>query len=1350
MKRFGTAIAIVIANLLIAGAVEEKGVGGSSFHKNDITYSTSIPTPHVKWAAKLPGGPIKGFFIPSVQYGRDMVELMQRLELAPTTVTIDRNWDTNCWGIGDYYGHEYRGDRDDFQIVYGYVEKDLTGPAVFEVLVIPGLNGWSRMTRPARDAILKRVSAGAGLVLIHPFVGDVKNHPFKGEEREGDTRIWEISPLVECPDDFIGESGYPELNKSAITSGKWEINPGHFITAGQPMSLLPEGNIGGSFYKYKARGNVLIKSGEYPIVATGNYGKGRVVALAYLEDGFIPSASKPGGISDLDGFPASTMEPTSTGIYWDYWEYYYSLFARAIVWAAGRDSTLEIRSLRAEPAGEEALRFVLSTPTPRKIEIDIAAKSAVGQKCGAYRQAAALPAGETALTVPASALRPPSGWPGGKVIFDMILRDSDTGATLNWGSADFDYPRRATISGISPATDVYRRGETLSAVVRAAGDLSNLSLRLKASDDLDRTISSESHPARPERYFYCGLQDFLGRYVYLTAELEDSRGAIVDQLRARPVLVVQESRRQKEFNPLVSFGTAKHFFQAARMKQVRAAAADTGFTWGGSINNSLNIPRGAFGVYWYDRGPTTPEALEKAIEDYQRTQDFETLQYLTKKELYRRTGDTKFLARNPSFLDNAFLDRLKDIVFAVARGKARYNMDYYFVGDEGSLTSYTDPYDFDWAPEALVAFRRWLEQEYGSLAALNRSWQSKFTRWEDVLPFTTGQAAQSRNYAPWADHRTFMEISFAGAYQSVRDAAVAGDPDAHIALSGTQVTTAYNGCDWYRLDRVIDDFLSYDGGNQWDLHRSFAKPGSMIGFWTGYESRGLAIQNAIWTAAIHGVLHPNIFWMLSYLNPDFTYSQGAQDMGETFKTLRFGGVGKLLMESERLRDGIALHYSMPSVHAASITHNYPERGHREMMRDFPANQDGWVRTIKDLGLQFDFVAYEKVEKGMLSGYRLFVLPFSMAISPAEAKAIREFAENGGIVLADAAAGLMDNHCAWVPAGVLNDLFGIATASSPERRLAGSSVVERNEDGDVTEQKKTPGITGPIAISDEGSRWGLRVENLRGVEAVESGIHAKTGTALVKIGDTDAVIVRQVGKGWAIYLNALLDRYPDLRAKGYGGEGYRSLISALFAHLNIKPVIRVLTADGKALSQTQVARYRFGNNEVLAIVKENVGVEGVAGRDGVSIYSDARLGKVAREDLFIRLPERRFATDITANRSLGQEETVRSSITTGGALVLGLSRTTDSLKLSGPAKAHLGEHLGFRIQCSVSGKHLLRCHFSAPDGSFLTAYARNVLVDGVAGTVTFPSALNDAPGRYRLVVTDLVGGATAETGFTLEQ
>src|SRR6267143_5009174 len=377
---------ILLASLSLLSYGEEVGVGGSAFHKNDITYSTEVLTPHVDWASNLPGGPIKSFFIPSVQYGRDMVELMQRLSLQPTTVSIDRSWDINCWGIGDYYGHEYRGDRDDFQTVYGYVEKDIVGPAHFEVIVIPGLNGWSRMTRATRDAILHRVQLGAGLVLLHPFVGDVKGHPFKGDESIGDERIWELSPLIGVANDAVNERGYPEINQDAVTKGKWEVAQKHFITEGLPLELLPEGSVGGSFYKYRADGEVLIKSGAYPIVAAKSYGKGRVVALGYAEEGFTPQS----------------VNPVETRLYWDYWEYQYSLLARSILWASGREAEVRINELTAGPA---SIKLNLKSNKTRRIEIEVDGKNEFGEPLGSHRTIRDLMAGDTLIEIPANTLR---------------------------------------------------------------------------------------------------------------------------------------------------------------------------------------------------------------------------------------------------------------------------------------------------------------------------------------------------------------------------------------------------------------------------------------------------------------------------------------------------------------------------------------------------------------------------------------------------------------------------------------------------------------------------------------------------------------------------------------------------------------------------------------------------------------------------------------------------------------------------------------------------------------------------------------------------------------------------------
>ena len=1272
-------LVIVAITLLLfhASAQEARSVGGSTFPKNDITYSTSVVTPHVPWATKLPQGPIKGFFIPSIQYGRDMVELMQRISLAPTTDSIDRNWDINCWGIGDFYGHEYRGDRDDFRTVYEYVEKDLTGNTQYEVMLIPGINGWSRMTRATRDAILRRVQAGAGLVLLHPFVGDVKGHPFKGDEATGDERIWELSPLFGVADDTVNERGYPEINRDAVTKGKWELGETHFITEGLPLELLPEGTIGGSFYRYQSKGNVLIKSGSNPILSVSNYGKGRVVSMGYVEEGFTPEA----------------INPIENKIYWNYWEYQYSLLARALLWAAGRTTPVRIESVTANQQG---LKLSLNSSSQQSVQIEVNGRNEFGQSLGSTSVDKTLNRGSNPIDIAAAKFQPATGWPGGRQIFDVIIRDARDKSTLNWGAATFTTPKQALMTSTKTAVDVYKRGETLSAVLRATGNLNGLQMRMQVSDDLGRLLGTVSAPARGERTFTFQLKDFLGKFALVKGELLDQRGAIVDQLQAKPVMVVQDKRREKEYTALVSFGGTKHYLQDAQMEMVRGAAADTGFTWSNDVDNSLNIPRGTFGVYWYDRGPTTPQDMERAIADYQKTGDFEALGYLTKKELYKRTGDKKFLQRTPSFNDPSVLKNLGDIVRASARNKARYNMDYYFVGDEGSLTSYGDAVDFDWNPHTLAEFRQWLQQQYKSLTALNQEWRTSFKDWNSVVPYTTDEARKSRNFAPWADHRTFMEITFARAYQTARDAALEGDPDAHIAVSGTQATNAYNGADWSRLDRVIDDFLSYDGGNQWDMHRSFAKPNAMIGFWTGYGSHGLAVQNAIWTAAIHNVLHPNIFWMYSFLNPDLTHSASARDMGKAFNSLRSEGVGKLLMESTRRQDGIALYYSMPSIHAASIL-GYHQRSSDDddevadkARLSFTANRDGWVKTIKDLGLQFDFLSSDDVAKSGIPNdkYRVVILPLALALSDEEVGRLADFVERGGVVIADAAPGWMDEHCAWRTNDKVNKLFGIVSA--PPDKL------------DIK--------------------------------------HASD--------NSNIPIVNRTGAGWTVYLNTTWDIYPKLRAAKFGGEWYRQSARAMFEKAGIKPAILVTSPDGQPLSQAQIARYQFGDAEILAIVKDNLAIAGVVGQDGVTTYTDANLGQVAKQELTIKLPRKYYVADVRTGKQLGFTDVIHSSILVGDALVLGLSPEVNELKFEGPLSARPGEHPSFVLTSNKPGKSLVRCHVFAPDGSRLPIYSNNILVEGGRGTFTLPFALNDPTGKYVIRATDVVTGAVTEKTIEL--
>jgi glycosyl hydrolase family 42 (putative beta-galactosidase) len=1259
--------------------------------RNDIPFSTEVVTPHIPWAVKLPGGPIRGFFVPPITEGRDMVELMQRLSLAPTTVTIDRNWDVNCWGIGDFYDSEHvlRGDKDDFRIVYGYVEEELLGAKPFEVLVIPGLNGWSRYTRKTRDAILRRVSEGAGLVLLHPFVGDLKGHPFRGDEEEGDRRIWEISPLVGVPDDRVNDRGYPEINREAVTEGRWRART-HPLVEGLDLEMIPSGARGGRFYRYEAKGDVAVEAAGLPVVATRTYGRGRVVAFATVGDGLIPEA----------------VDPVKTTTYWDYWEYQYALLARAVLWAARGEGDVRIRSSTATP--EAGLSLVLTASGARTVEVAARARSAYGDDLGSVTRTVALSGAEARVEIGAAELAA-AGWPGGRSVVDVIVRDPATRATLQWGWAGLEVAQPASLSAIRPNASIYREGDTMSLVTRAAGDLRGLAVQVRVTDDLGRLRAVEQAPARGERTFFHRLDHLLGRRVSVSARLVDGGGRIVDELRHEPIVVAARQRRSKDYRGLLSFETPVHYLAERRLRLLRERAMDTSFTWGGEVNDELNLPRGWFGVYWYDRGPTTQEGMEAAIAEFRKTDDVDSLPYLVKKELYRRTAQTRFLVRSPSFDDPQVQQRLFDLPRGAARAKAVFNMDYYFVGDEGSLGSYADAVDFDWGPHALEAFRSWLREQYGSLPALNRAWGSAFAGWDAVLPLTTEAARKESRFAPWADHRTYMEVSFARAYDTVRRGVIEGDPEGRIALSGTQVTSPWNGCDWHRLDAVIDDFLSYSGGNQWDIHRSFAKPGARIGFWTGYGRRGAAVKHEVWTAALQGVLHPQIFWSPSIFNPDMTFSRSAKDLGEVFQALRFDGIGRLLMEAERLDDGVAVHYSMPSVHAAGILGHHDRDAAKSGQISFPANRDGWVRLLDDLGLSFRFLAAPQVEAGALRGVRAFVLPYSTALSEREVAEIRRFVEEGGVLLADGAPGLFDEHVAWRETGALDSLLGV-TAPPPRTRV---------------------------------TALGVRAADVAGPGALEPAVHASDGRAIQRVGEADLGVVHRVGRGRTVLLNALLDR------EGPARDGWREVVRSALADAGIRPAVLVTDLSGRPVSRVRVARYRFGDHDVVALLSGQLDVKTSFARDGVTVFEDAEKGRVVRQELDVALPRVAEVTNARTGEALGRTERIRVSLTAGDALVLSLGPERPTLSLDGPPVTKRGEATTVTVVASAPERRILRWDVRGPDGALRSEYAQATVADGSTDTFVLPWALNDEKGEYRIRVTDVLSGASAEHRLRLE-
>src|SRR5205814_1124403 len=80
------------------------------------------------------------------------------------------------------------------------------------------------------------------------------------------------------------------------------------------------------------------------------------------------------------------------------------------------------------------------------------------------------------------------------------------------------------------------------------------------------------------------------------------------------------------------------------------------------------------------------------------------------------------------------------------------------------------------------------KQRYGTLSALNRQWGTDFSRWDFVIPMTTNEAMKraDENFSSWADHKEWMDISYARALKTGADAIRSVDPDARVGIGGAQ------------------------------------------------------------------------------------------------------------------------------------------------------------------------------------------------------------------------------------------------------------------------------------------------------------------------------------------------------------------------------------------------------------------------------------------------------------------------------------------------------------------------------------------------------------------------------------
>ncbi len=1285
----------------------------------DAPFNLAVETPHISWGKPSPAGPVRAYAVPSVSEGRTLVELAERIDMKADTVMIDDAWDVNTWTVGTDDNYEARN----YKLLYRYLEEDLTAATPYDVIILPSLFGWNRLPQAVRDSIRKRVEQGTGLVLIHPVTGlpapddpqvtGPLNDFAPSREIAPGEELWDMSPLVGVLSDRIDARGFREIRPDAVAVGPWKVAVNHYISANVPFESFPTDFLKHYKYRLGKDSDALVTgpNGE-PIVATKMFGKGRVVALGYVNTGFSPM---------IDWNMATTRAVPDD--HW--WEYFYSLLGRSILWAAHREPSLAFGPLAREPhsgtlgASAQLSASIENRAEPIVARLTVAESDVWGKKEQTLERAVKLRAGQNLFELP---LAPVAS--AGRHYMDVIL-EAD-GKRYDWGSLVFDLPKANEIASLSTDKQFYSRGDTIRVKWATRSERpANVSAELK--DNRDRllavaSVKPASRPAQANVQLEPGaatneLTLKVGNYstnigwVRLTL-LDGEDRTILDRKQVR----VNFASLDRDFGayelimpwygpPTYQPWTATLDEQFRKMGVTVLEAPERNF----KLVKQVRTP--GFGIYWHYRQ-----------------------NYLQQKDKFLETGDKKYLVREPDLADDHWLGQLQETMRADMQAEKQYRPLAYYLADESSLTAYGDPFDYSWSGPTLTNFRAWQKTQYANLDALNQEWETHFDNWDEVIPLTTAEAQAKGNYAGWMDHRTFMEQVFAHALEVARDTVKQEDASGRASISGTQVPGPSNAVNWYLLDNIVDYLQPYSDGDQDELHRGFlqrpGRPDLILTGFTGYERHGKELRHELWHRLLHGQTGASLFWHYTALNADLTLTEQGRDLSQTADEFRNEGLALLLRGADRENCGIAVHYSLLSGRGQWITdgriqpHEVSDGDRTSAhLKRFHQNRSGWLEALHDAGYQFDLMTTEQVEAGKLAGYGVLILPDSIALSDGEVAAIRKFVSEGGFLIADAETGLMDGHARWQEKGRLDEVLDVARRSV----------------------RSAPGSVPSTTLQAGGG------ESAVSVLPSEPELQDKDGQPLLS-GNQARMIHHTFGRGHSALLNFWMTDYGQLRESGAQGPRL-ALLHDLLDRAGVRPVANVHTAPGKPLACSEVVAYTSQSTRYLAILPEPA-----CNKDAGPIE--------------IKLPQAQYAYDLRAHHYLGNVSQVSGALIAGEPVIyalrsLPIGRLSVGIAGAGraPAQLRAGDTITLSVRVtnqdsnttsSIGGhspqtdqvpEDAVYVEVRNPSGKILDYYGATVLVAGEA-QVHIPTALNDEPGRWSVTVREPFTHAIATASFRL--
>lgn len=122
-----------------------------------LSVTDAVKSPATALARPYAGGAVKALFVVDIRQQREIVELMERMDLDPRTIRIGSNEHAGAWGMIEAFG------------AFSFADSNLSLAQelkdAVDVIVVSG-RLWENLDKANRETILKRAAAGTGLVVI--------------------------------------------------------------------------------------------------------------------------------------------------------------------------------------------------------------------------------------------------------------------------------------------------------------------------------------------------------------------------------------------------------------------------------------------------------------------------------------------------------------------------------------------------------------------------------------------------------------------------------------------------------------------------------------------------------------------------------------------------------------------------------------------------------------------------------------------------------------------------------------------------------------------------------------------------------------------------------------------------------------------------------------------------------------------------------------------------------------------------------------------------------------------------------------------------------------------------------